>query len=155
MNLFKCVCQGKKKKTVDQKIEEINENIITYQKKKQHLICDDAMTNRLVLIKYITLYGFQCEEAENGKQAIDLVENNKIIYDIIWMDIKMPKMNGIEATEYLRKKLHYEGIIIGLTGYVDELTVNKCYSVGMDHVLSKPFDKNIIKMYVDKYSQTK
>jgi CheY-like chemotaxis protein len=148
--MFRCICIKKKKKV------EIKNNLESEPKKdkiksKVHLICDDAFSNRLVLSKYIDLYGCKWEESENGLDAIEKVKKNSQ-YDIIWMDVKMPKMNGIEATEYLRKNLNYDGIIIGLTGYVDELTVKQCYSAGMNFVLSKPFNKNIIKMYVDNYS---
>lgn len=123
---------------------------------KKHLICDDAYANRLVLSKYLTMFGCKFDEAENGLVAVDKVkalmeENCDAVYDIIWMDIRMPKMDGFDATTHIVETLGYRGVIIGLTGYVDEETVRDCHMAGMKHVVSKPFDKKVIKMYCDKY----
>lgn len=118
---------------------------IDNQKKNKHLICDDESINRLVLKKYLTYYGCDSDEACDGLEAIEKVKNNGQ-YNVIWMDIKMPKMNGLECTKYLRNKMNYIGPIIGLTGYVDEYSINQCHHVGMNTVLSKPFDCNVIKM---------
>lgn len=137
-------------------IQEINDTNDDINKKTipmnngKHLICDDAFTNRLVLKKYLNLFGFEADEAENGQYAIDKVTENGA-YRIIWMDIKMPKMDGFDATRILKRDMEYPGPIIGLTGYVDEVTIAKCYSLGMCHVVSKPFDKQVIKMYCEKY----
>lgn len=72
-------------------------------------------------------------------------------YDIIWMDIQMPRMNGIKCTEYLRKVLKYKGTIIGLTGHVDAGTINDCEKAGMNAILPKPIEKNVLHAYIDKY----
>jgi len=129
---------------------QLTNRLVPLAHNKKHLICDDAFTNRLVLKKYLTLFGFDADEAENGQDAIDKVQTNGL-YKIIWMDIKMPKMDGFDATRILKQDMNYTGPIIGLTGYVDEITINKCYSLGMCHVVSKPFDKTVIKMYCEKY----
>ena len=117
---------------------------------KKHLICDDAFSNRLVLKKYLNIFGCDVDEAENGLEAVNKIENGNI-YNVIWMDIKMPRLDGFDATMRITKTLNYKNIIIGLTGYVDEITTKKCYDAGMKHVVSKPFDKKVIQMYCDKY----
>lgn len=137
---------GTKTESIEQK-NTIPQNVT---KNNRHLICDDAYANRLVLKKYLTLFECTVDEAENGLDAIDQVTNNGI-YNVIWMDIKMPKMDGFLCTDHLRQKMNYIGPIIGLTGYVDETTVKKCYDLGMTHVMAKPFDKNIIKDYCERY----
>ena len=127
---------------------------ITYEQNNKHLICDDAHINRLVLKKYLVRYGCHVDEAENGLDAIEKVKENGR-YDVIWMDIKMPKMDGHECTNILRNKMNYSGIIIGLTGYVDNDSIKKCISLGMNHVVAKPFDYKIINTYVDEYKSKK
>lgn len=127
---------------------------ITYEQNNKHLICDDAYTNRLVLKKYLLKFGCIVDEAENGFDAVEKVKENGE-YDIIWMDIKMPKMDGHECTNILRNKMNYSGIIIGLTGYVDNDSIKKCISLGMNHVVAKPFDYKIINTYVDEYKSKK
>ena len=117
-------------------------------KNTKHLICDDAFTNRLVLKKYLILFGCDVDEAENGEEALNKVKQNGE-YVTIWMDIKMPKMDGLDCTKYLRDIMEYKGLIIGLTGYVDDVTINKCLTVGMNRVIAKPFDKKIIEFHIE------
>lgn len=117
----------------------------------KHLICDDASSNRMVLRRYLEQYKCIVEESENGLEAIDKVKDNGE-YRIIWMDIKMPKMDGLKCTKILRDEVGYKGAIIALTGYVDEITVKQCFEQGMNHVVPKPFDKAIIYSYCEKYN---
>lgn len=142
----------KQKKDINDTKENLGarlDNVHIYKKNSKHLICDDAHTNRLVLKKYLIHYGCYVDEAENGVDAIEKIKENGQ-YDIIWMDIKMPKMDGQECTDYLRKNMNYNGSIIGLTGYVDDTSVKKCLQVGMNEVVPKPFDANVIQMYVQE-----
>lgn len=127
-------------------------NNTLYRKNSRHLICDDAYTNRLVLKKYLIQFGCVIDEAENGIDALEKVKTNGE-YNIIWMDIKMPKMDGHDCTNVLRHEMNYTGIIIGLTGYVDNNSIKKCLSLGMNYVVAKPFDPKIIHTYVEKENQ--
>lgn len=122
---------------------------IPYKKNHKNLICDDASANRLVLKKYLIYFGCVVDEAENGQDAIDKIKNNGE-YSIIWMDIKMPKMDGIECVKHLRTTMEYKGTIIGLTGYVDDITIKKCINIGMNAVIAKPFDKRTIQTYIEE-----
>src|SRR5690606_26287995 len=96
---------------------------------------------------------YSVDEAANGLEAIENVQKNGT-YDVIFMDIQMRRMDGVVATQTLRKKFHYHGIIIGLTGYVDQDSFNRFLEAGMTHVISKPVDKQILYMYADKYGTT-
>src|SRR5579885_3556405 len=139
-----------KKKEEKKNIELENNKQIQIKKSERfiknttQMICDDAYLNRLVLKKVLESFDCKVDEAENGFELIEKIKNNGE-YDIVWLDIKMPKMDGIECTRYLRNELNYSGIIIGLTGCVDEITINSCYKEGVTHVLSKPFDRKIIR----------
>jgi osomolarity two-component system, sensor histidine kinase SLN1 len=126
-------------------------NILAVQRKnKKNLICDDAYTNRLVLKKYLIRFGCDVDEAENGMDAINKIKDNGE-YSIIWMDIKMPKMDGQECTKILRNDMNYKGTIIGLTGYVDSTSIKKCLDLGMNQVVPKPFNYKVIQAYVDNH----
>ena len=129
----------------------INTNQDILLDNKKHLIVDDASSNRLVLRRYLEIYGCTVDEAENGLDALRKIKTCGK-YKVIWMDIKMPKMDGIDCTRYLREELNYSGPIISLSGYVDEVTIRRCYETGVNHVMSKPFDKGVIQMYVEKFS---
>lgn len=135
------------------KCETNNVSSVKTETTVKHLICDDSEPNRMVLEKYLTRKFVKIDIAKNGSDAIDMVRQYGE-YAIIWMDIQMPKMTGYESTKILRNELHYKGIIIGLTGYIDQESVNKCIGFGMNHVIGKPINKDKLYFYVDKYNTT-
>lgn len=117
------------------------------------LVVDDSDQNLMVIRKYLERFGRQVDEAINGLDAIEKIKE-KGTYDLLFIDIQMPKMNGIKATEFLRKELNYQGIIIGLTGHVDEDSINDCKRAGMNEIIAKPIDKKILEVYIEKYCGT-
>jgi CheY-like chemotaxis protein len=126
----------------------IEKNVL---KNNIHLICDDSESNRMVLSKYLTREKYLIDEASNGNDAIEKIKKNGT-YSIIWMDIMMPRMNGFDCTEILRKQYNYSGVIIGLTGLIDQDSVDECLKRGMNHVIGKPIDKTILYHYAEKYT---
>ena len=111
-------------------------------KKLRVLVAEDAEFNQL-LIKFILKdMGFESEIVDNGKLAIEKMQTNT--YDIILMDLRMPEMNGFEATEYIRKTLKSQIPIIALTANVTSADVSKCQESGMDDYISKPFTENLL-----------
>jgi CheY-like chemotaxis protein len=150
--LFKC-CS----KTVEDKkdIVDISSNIIVNNNViGKDLIVDDSDPNRSVIKRYLLREGRQTDEAVNGEDAINVIKKNGV-YNIIWMDIQMPRMNGIKCTEYLRNTLGYKGVIIGLTGHVDVDSVNDSKKAGMQDVMAKPIDKKMLEVYIEKYKNYK
>jgi CheY-like chemotaxis protein len=106
------------------------------------LVAEDLALNQL-LIKIILLdLGFEIDIAENGKDAIALLKQNK--YDIILMDLQMPVMNGFEATAYIRHEMQSQIPIIALTADVTTVDIGKCLSVGMNDYISKPIDEELL-----------
>ncbi|MFA5046834.1 MAG: ATP-binding protein, partial [Paludibacter sp.] len=111
-------------------------------KKVKVLVVEDMALNQL-LIKIILLeFGFEIETVENGKIAIEKMEEN--VYDIILMDLQMPVMNGFEATAYIRDTMKSQIPIIALTADVTTVDVDKCKAVGMNDYISKPIDEKIL-----------
>ncbi|MDD5185202.1 MAG: ATP-binding protein [Paludibacter sp.] len=111
-------------------------------KKVRVLVVEDMALNQL-LIKIILLeFGFEIETVENGKIAIEKMEEN--VYDIILMDLQMPVMNGFEATAYIRDTMKSQIPIIALTADVTTVDVDKCKAVGMNDYISKPIDEKIL-----------
>jgi CheY-like chemotaxis protein len=131
-----------------------NDNVpsLPTNKNGKHLICDDSEPNRMVLSKYLTRKNYVIEEAINGLDAIDKITKSDGEYHVVWMDIMMPRMNGMDCTNTLRQKYGYKGVIIGLTGYIDQDSVNQCYKLGMNHVIGKPIDKGTLYHYAEKYT---
>ena len=119
-------------------IDEIRRNSIKI------LVVDDNDFNREVIVAMAKKLGFGVDEADNGKKAMEAVKriqnDNKDI--IVFMDINMPVMDGIEATIQIRKQDKTpRPYIVALTAFSSENERKKCFDAGMDHFISKPLTK--------------
>ncbi|MBP2282281.1 PAS domain S-box-containing protein [Flavobacterium sp. CG_23.5] len=106
------------------------------------LVVEDIALNQLLMKTLLDDFGFQRDIAENGKIAIEKLQNNT--YDIILMDLQMPIMNGFEATEYIRNTMNSKIPIIALTADVTTVDLAKCKSVGMNDYVAKPLDEKLL-----------
>jgi len=108
------------------------------------LVVDDNQINRLLINKILTKWGVKTEFAENGVEAIEKIEATPN-YDVILMDLNMPKMGGIEATEILRAKpdSYFQQVhIIALTASI--LNPEAGEIGGMNDYILKPFEPAIL-----------
>jgi len=108
------------------------------------LIVDDNQINRLLINKILTKWGVKTEFAENGIEAIEKVEATPD-FDVILMDLNMPRMGGLEATEILRAKPdpYYQHVhIIALTASI--LNPENGDIGGMNDYILKPFEPAIL-----------
>ncbi|WP_197047378.1 response regulator [Planktothrix serta] len=108
------------------------------------LIVEDAVENRQVLVTLLSTTGFEVREAINGQEAIELWSSWQP--HLIWMDMRMPVMNGIEATRHIRENSTSENspIIIALTANAFEEERTQVLQAGCDDFVSKPFQEHII-----------
>ncbi|WP_372753590.1 ATP-binding protein [Mariniflexile sp.] len=102
------------------------------------LIVDDNTLNIIVLKKFLLDIGVESDTAANGKIALDKVKDKK--YQLIFMDIHMPEMDGWEATRIIRQSDKHV-LIFGLSANVTTAAINKAIESGMNNYLSKPFKK--------------
>jgi signal transduction histidine kinase/CheY-like chemotaxis protein len=108
------------------------------QQRYRILIVDDKLTNRQLLVKLLNPLGFDLKEACNGKQAIEVWESFEP--HLIWMDMRMPVMDGYEATKHIKATLKGQATaIIALTASVLEEERAVVLSTGCDDFLRKPF----------------
>lgn len=113
------------------------------------LIAEDDLTSRLFMKKFLSRYG-ECELAMNGMEAIELVMNSLESgnpYDLICLDIMMPKIDGIKALIAIRELERAKGEvltnvskIIMITALNDKKTVDEAYQNGCDAYAWKPID---------------
>ena len=123
--------------------------IVPGQKHYRIAIVDDQETNLLVLKKLLQSVGFEPRTANNGLEAIALWQEWQP--DLIWMDMRMPEMDGYEATKQIRNKLEgNKTIIIALTASAFETQREKILAAGCDDFVSKPFSEQVI---FDKLTQ--
>lgn len=113
------------------------------------LVVEDVKLNQLLMKTLLEEGGFDMDIAENGKVAIEKLKENQ--YDVILMDLQMPEMNGFEATQYIRQKMHITAPIIALTADVTTTDVEKCKAVGMDDYISKPIDDKLLYKKLARY----
>ena len=114
------------------------------------LVVDDRAVNRQLLVKLLSPLGFEVQEAENGQVAIDLWQRWQP--HLIWMDIRMPVMDGYQATEYI--KTHPSGketIIIALSASAFEEEKSTILAAGCDDFVSKPIREEEILNKLAQY----
>ena len=116
---------------------------------KKVLIVDDSKINLKVALTLMKPYQFEIDTATNGEEAIEKVNNKK--YDLIFMDIMMPKMNGVETLYKLREKEDFWAPVIALTADAIEGTDEKYLNVGFNSYLSKPIDRKLLNKVINKY----
>ncbi len=102
------------------------------------LLVEDNLVNQKVAQKMLKRLGHNADIAANGKEAIRALERRP--YQIVFMDIHMPEMDGIEATKIIRERLASEERphIVALTAYNLEYSREMCIQAGMDDYISKP-----------------
>ncbi len=134
------------------KHENKNETTVSKNEPKDQnlkaLIVDDNKLNLLVADKILSSENFDCTTIDNGFDAIELSKNNQ--YDVILMDINMPKLNGIGTTKRIRE-FDRKTPVIALTA-VDVTQLNKqIIQSGLNDYLLKPYNKSQLLEIINKY----
>jgi PAS domain S-box-containing protein len=137
------------KELLVQKMEPINQTAV---KLLDILVVEDDQINKLVFSKMVKQKGHRVEFACNGEEALKLLSNKR--FDIIFMDIQMPVMDGITATKMIRDKEANTSHtpIIAITAHALQGDREKYLSLGMDEYLSKPINWEKLFLILDKFS---
>ncbi|WP_107851512.1 response regulator [Oceanimonas marisflavi] len=103
------------------------------------LLAEDSPANQLVARAMLERAGFEVDIAENGHEALSAC--SKQTYDLILMDLRMPQMDGLEATRRLRTQQSTARVpILALTANVSQQDVDRCLAAGMDDFIPKPIN---------------
>ena len=123
------------------------------------LVVEDMDVNLEVISTLLDMYGIKSQRAENGKVAVDMLKSiQPTDYDVVFMDIQMPVMNGLEATREIRKleNPYAAGIpIIAMTADAFSENVAECFEAGMNGHIAKPIDINNVIKELRKIRQAK
>ena len=114
------------------------------------LVTDDHPVNRKILVEVLKKFGAAVYEAENGEAAIKMIREHSEI-QVVFMDIQMPVLSGIETTKILRKE-NFSGLIIACTANNDPENFKEYQRIGMNDILVKPFKRKNIENMLDKWS---
>jgi len=99
--------------------------------------------------------GLDIDCAENGKEAVEMVSSNPEKYDIVFMDLQMPEMGGLEATRHIRALPERERgrlPIVAMTANVFKEDIDACLEAGMDDHLGKPLEIDKVYGKLKKYA---
>lgn len=116
------------------------------------LIAEDGDVNFLVLktiLLKIENYHFTIHRAKNGKEAVTFCKENNAI-SLVFMDMKMPEMDGYDATKLI-KKIYPELPVIAQTAYATKEDILSIFAAGCDDFMAKPVDPEILKKVIYKY----
>lgn len=115
------------------------------------LVVDDIVANRYIIKEILKALGHKVVEAENGKVAVDKLQTEH--FDLIFMDIEMPVMNGIETTKFIRVNMNPQKtktIIVALTAYTPSVLQEDFDTSVFNEVITKPYTAEKIKNIIDK-----
>ena len=140
------------KKTLNVK-EESSQVQPILKDKIRVLVAEDNLTNQKVIKFLLEQLGAECTFARNGLQAVRLYENED--FDVIFMDIYMPDMNGYMATRAIKETTKYlkkNTPIVAVSASAFEEDISNAKTAGIDDFIAKPIDVNRLKELLEKYS---
>jgi len=121
---------------------------------KHILLAEDVEVNREIVLAVLGPLGLKITEAEDGQKAYDLFRANPEAYDLIFMDIHMPGVDGYESTRLIRASTHPRAKtvpIIAMTANVFREDIERCHAAGMNDHVGKPLDFNAVMIMLKKY----
>jgi signal transduction histidine kinase/DNA-binding response OmpR family regulator len=116
------------------------------------LVAEDAKTNQVLIVSLLKRLGLEVTIVEDGNEAVQKTLTKQ--FDLIFMDIEMPNMNGYEATKALRRK-GLRTPIVALTAYALKGDDKKCFEAGCDDYISKPIERKKLLQILNKYLSAK
>ena len=117
------------------------------------LVAEDYEMNRILIEEMLSTYNIVPDFAFNGLEAVEKSQSNH--YDIIFMDINMPEMNGIDATKIIRDEHHNNTPIVALTANALEGDRERFLADGMNDYISKPIDIVLLGELLKKYQKNR
>lgn len=131
-------------------------NLLGHLSELKILVAEDNMVNQEVIKRMLKLEGFtNIIMACNGGEAVDQVQQSmeqNEPFDLVFMDVQMPKMDGLTATKMIRNNLLYQKPIIALTAFADESNMKECLSCGMTGFLAKPIRRTNLRKIIVEFS---
>jgi CheY-like chemotaxis protein len=129
---------------------EITKTGENYSGSLRILLAEDNLSNQKFTLKMLKKLGYRADAVVNGQEVLESLKRQP--YDLIFMDVKMPVMDGLEATRKIRERWPENGPkIIAITAYALHGDREKCLATGMDGYISKPLRKEDLAKMLEKY----
>ena len=122
------------------------------------LLCDDNLINQKVALRLLQQMGYRADLAANGLEALAALDSRP--YDLVFMDVMMPEMSGLEATRLIRQRQRQPArfpnykcpmIIIAMTASAMQGDREKCLAAGMDDYVAKPVRPEEVRAIVERW----
>jgi CheY-like chemotaxis protein len=115
------------------------------------LVVDDEELVRKTLVRLLEREGFSVSATGSGKEALQMVSRGP--FDVFFLDLKMPEMDGISLCREI-KKIHPKSVAFALTAFVSEYDIGRCREAGFDDYFMKPFKiDNLVKAATEAFER--
>jgi CheY-like chemotaxis protein len=108
------------------------------------LLAEDNLVNQRLATTLLTKAGYQVTVAGNGREAVDIYSANPGLFDLIFMDVQMPELSGLDATQQIRSRGFDTIPIIAMTAYAMKGDRQKCLASGMNDYIAKPIKRELV-----------
>ncbi len=114
------------------------------------MVVEDYDDTRMLLKQGLEMLGYSVLEASNGQEAVDIADRERP--DLILMDLDLPILDGIAATQRIRQQEHMESVpIVAVTAYPLSYSRVKAFAKGCNEYMPKPIDMSELARVVDRY----
>ena len=137
--------------TIDNELTTDNNTDTRNEKNRALLVVDDNMVNLKVATRMLEQFNFSIDTAHGGNECLDIIKNKMNYYDVIFMDIMMPDLNGVDTLKKLKEIEGFNTPVIALTADSMEGSREKYLAAGFDEYVSKPIIKELIEKALNKY----
>ena len=114
------------------------------------LVAEDNKVNQIFIMNTLGKLGYSADLAMDGSEAIKCADQKN--FDVIFMDVQMPVMDGLEATKVIKKKYPVQPYIIAMTANALQEDRDRCLAAGMDDYISKPVKLEELIIMLEKWS---
>jgi signal transduction histidine kinase/HPt (histidine-containing phosphotransfer) domain-containing protein len=123
------------------------------------LLCEDNVINQKVAVRILLQIGYQCDLAANGREGLEAIDRRH--YDLVFMDMMMPEMDGLTATRAIRERQKdglthptYQSriLIIAMTAHAQQSDRESCLAAGMDDYLAKPIRPADVRGAIERWA---
>lgn len=120
----------------------------------QALVVEDNIINQQVIVELLSLVGVQCTLAQNGREALDLLQQTvPLPWSIVLLDIQMPIMDGHETIRHIRADKRFDQLpVVAMTAHAMQEERNRCRAEGMNDHVTKPIDPHILYQCVQRWT---
>lgn len=113
------------------------------------LVAEDYIMNQKLALRVLSKLGYEADLAENGMEVLEAIKHKE--YDVILMDVQMPEMDGLRATEHIRTQMINQPVIIAMTANALQESRDECLRAGMDDYISKPINLEFLVAALEKW----